>query len=64
MDCDLCTLGGQLPQPFPAPVFCDLCQIWLNGQSQWEEHVVGRKHRTARARLQPQSFQAHRGFRR
>eukprot|EP00974_Lingulodinium_polyedra_P031922 3074318-Lingulodinium_polyedra.AAC.1 len=50
------TLGGPLLQPPPVPVFCDLCQTWLRGQSQWEVHVVGRKHRVARARLQPRSF--------
>eukprot|EP00974_Lingulodinium_polyedra_P007916 754231-Lingulodinium_polyedra.AAC.1 len=27
------------------PVFCTICGFWLNGLSQWDEHLRGRKHR-------------------
>ena len=28
-----------------APVYCDVCRMWLNGQMQWENHKIGKKHR-------------------
>ena len=27
-----------------APVFCKQCEMWLNGQTQWWDHVIGKKH--------------------
>ena len=26
-------------------MYCSTCQFWLNGQQQWEEHLIGKKHR-------------------
>ncbi len=26
-------------------VWCPVCEIWLNGQTQWEDHKIGKKHR-------------------
>ena len=26
-------------------VYCDVCRIWLNGQTQWEDHKIGKMHR-------------------
>eukprot|EP00974_Lingulodinium_polyedra_P093240 9031325-Lingulodinium_polyedra.AAC.1 len=62
MDPSPCEPDGQPLQPFTVPVLCDLCQIWLNGHDQWEEHVVGRKHRLVRARFQPRYFSSTRKF--
>ena len=27
------------------PVYCETCDIWLNGSTQWERHKRGKKHR-------------------
>ena len=29
-------------------VYCDICQTWLNGVWQWENHINGRKHKAKR----------------
>ena len=26
-------------------VYCDICKMWLNGPTQWEDHRIGRKHK-------------------
>ena len=26
-------------------VYCDTCEMWLNGITQWEDHKIGKKHR-------------------
>ena len=26
-------------------VYCASCEMWLNGQRQWEDHKLGKKHR-------------------
>ena len=28
-------------------VYCEYCEMWLNGPNQWEEHKLGKKHRRA-----------------
>ena len=34
------------PMPWTEPaVYCETCQMWLNGQEQWDDHVGGKKHR-------------------
>ena len=34
------------PMPSTEPaVYCTTCQMWLNGQKQWDVHSVGKKHR-------------------
>ena len=35
-------------------IHCDICNMWLNGPTQWEDHKLGRKHRRndAIARMQ------------
>ena len=30
------------------PVYCSDCQMWLNGQTQWQDHRIGKKHRKRR----------------
>ena len=25
-------------------VYCEYCQMWLNGPTQWEDHKIGKKH--------------------
>ena len=25
--------------------YCDLCEMWLNGPTQWEDHKIGKKHK-------------------
>ena len=25
--------------------YCETCEMWLNGLTQWEDHKIGRKHR-------------------
>ena len=39
------------PEPLPVPepmigeaVYCDVCEMWLNGHQQWEDHERGKKH--------------------
>ena len=27
------------------PVYCETCEMWLNGDTQWLEHLIGRKHK-------------------
>ena len=27
------------------PVFCNCCRLWLNGHTQWEDHLRGKKHK-------------------
>ena len=43
-----------------APVYCDVCRMWLNGQMQWENHKIGKKHRkhsgAARVKLEAQAI--------
>ena len=31
-------------------MFCDVCNLWLNGQMQWDNHRIGNKHRRNKAR--------------
>jgi hypothetical protein len=26
-------------------IWCNICEMWLNGPEQWEDHVVGKKHK-------------------
>ena len=26
-------------------IYCEDCEMWLNGQLQWEDHKVGKKHK-------------------
>ena len=26
-------------------VYCDSCEMWLNGPTQWEDHKIGKKHK-------------------
>ena len=26
-------------------VYCRACEFWLNSQTQWEDHVIGKKHK-------------------
>ena len=36
----------EVPMPWSEPaVYCRPCQMWLNGQEQWDDHVGGHKHR-------------------
>ena len=32
-------------------VYCSICEKWLNGQTQLEDHLMGNKHRTLSQRL-------------
>ena len=34
-------------------VFCDVCEMWLNGLVQWEDHKIGKKHRKNLEKLRP-----------
>ena len=29
-----------------AEVYCEVCEMWLNGPTQWEDHQIGKKHKT------------------
>ena len=36
----------ELPMPWTEPaVYCKFCQMWLNGQAQWADHIPGKKHK-------------------
>ena len=26
-------------------VYCEYCEMWLNGPTQWEDHKIGKKHK-------------------
>ena len=26
-------------------VYCEICLMWLNGSTQWEDHLIGKKHK-------------------
>ena len=49
-----------------APVFCEQCNMWSNGPTQWWDHVIGKKHqrsvhrahRTTRATPMPAGWGA------
>ena len=28
-----------------AAIYCEECEMWINGPTQWEDHKVGKKHR-------------------
>ena len=32
-------------------IFCDLCDMWVNGVGQWKEHKMGKKHKKHLKRL-------------
>ena len=32
-------------RPEEQPVYCTTCQMWLNRQKQWDDHIGGKKHR-------------------
>ena len=39
--------GGNAPKPPKGPteaIWCKDCDMWLNGQTQWEDHKIGKKH--------------------
>ena len=31
--------------PTPEAMYCEVCEMWLNGPTQWEDHLIGKKHR-------------------
>ena len=31
--------------PEAAPIWCPDCQMMINGRTQWEDHIVGKKHK-------------------
>lgn len=35
------------------PMYCRQCEMWLNGPTQWWDHVIGKKHQKAVHRSQP-----------
>ena len=28
-----------------AALYCEVCEMWLNGETQWVDHLGGKKHR-------------------
>ena len=32
-------------------IYCEACGMWLNGKVQWEDHLIGRKHRKNTGKL-------------
>ena len=38
--------GGRPKDATKAPRYCDVCKIWLNGKTQYEDHLAGNKHTT------------------
>ena len=43
-----------LGEPPDGPIYCDVCQFWLNGPAQWEDHTIGKKHKRRSARIRKQ----------
>ena len=29
----------------PEAEYCEICEMWLNGPTQWEDHRIGKKHK-------------------
>ena len=29
-------------------IYCELCEMWTNGRTQWEDHIIGKKHKKNR----------------
>ena len=43
-------IAKELEEPPPLPcgeaaVYCEDCEMWLNGPTQWEDHKIGKKHK-------------------
>ena len=38
--------GGDVPGY--CPLYCHMCTMWVNGQGQMDDHVLGKKHRKNR----------------
>ena len=43
-----------LGEPPDGPIYCDVCQFWLNGPAQWEDHTSGKEHQRHSARIRKQ----------
>ncbi len=49
-------------------VYCDKCEMWLNGPTQWEDHQIGKKHKKhcrsgpARSATRPRRARRDRGI--
>ena len=40
-------MAESLPPEFEdnGAVYCDMCEMWLNGPTQWQDHRIGKKHK-------------------
>ena len=41
------------PESSEGAVYCEDCEMWLNGPTQWEDHKIGKKHKKHFARTRP-----------
>ena len=37
--------GGKPPANDDGAIWCPICEMWLSGPAQWEDHLIGKKHR-------------------
>ena len=41
-------------------VWCWVCEMWLNGTAQWQDHKIGKKHRKNIGMLPEKNLENHR----
>jgi len=46
-------LQQETPESKEGAVYCEDCEMWLNGPTQWEDHKIGKKHKKNLARTHP-----------
>ena len=44
---------SETPESKEGAVYCEDCEMWLNGPTQWEDHKIGKKHKKNLARTGP-----------
>lgn len=44
---------SETPESQEGAVYCEDCEMWLNGPTQWEDHKIGKKHKKNLARTHP-----------
>ena len=46
---------SETPESAEGAVYCEDCEMWLNGPTQWEDHKIGKKHKKNLARTHPKN---------
>ena len=48
LDCEMAN-----PKAHPEAIYCEDCEMWLNGPTQWEDHKIGKMHKRKARRSEP-----------